>query len=47
MAGSLRYRGIKILCFNAQSVQCKRQLYNIPACKIQWFTLQYRSEKAT
>ena len=46
MAGSLRFNRIKHLCFNARSAQCKRRLYTISPCEIQWITLQYRVQKA-
>ena len=47
LAGSLRYRRIKQLCFNAPSLQCKSTLYTVFRCILQLLTRQYNVEKSS
>ena len=47
LAGSLRYRRINQLCFNAPYLQCKSTLYTVFRCILQLLTRQYNVEKSS
>ena len=47
LAGSLKYRRIKQLCFNAPYLQCKSTLYTVFRCILQLLTRQYNVEKSS